>query len=156
MCGRIKAALDARMDDDLLIVTRTDARTTEYLEAALERAEAYQEAGADVIFVKSPKSEDEMRLTNSRMTRPTLANMVEGGRTPFLPAATLQAIGYRIAIYPYSLTRTFARTGQRVLRHLKAGGTSQGMADLMMNHRELWNLFEYDTWTETERRLSGG
>jgi len=154
MVGRLKAALDARRDADLAIIARTDARSMEGLETALARGKAYREAGADVIFVESPESESEMRLITKTIDGPTLANMVEGGRTPFLPATALREIGYRVAIYPNSLTRTLARAGQRVLRHLRTTGSTQGMAELMVNHRELWSLFEYAKWTETERRLS--
>lgn len=155
MVARLRAALDARLDDDLVIIARTDARTGEGIEEALARALVYQEAGADVIFVESPESEEEMRQIARRFRVPTLANMVEGGRTPFLPTASLRDIGYRIAIYPNTLTRVLGRVGQRVLRSLKQDGTTNGMADCMMDHRELWSLFEYDKWTETERRLGG-
>ncbi len=105
-----------------------------------------------MIFVESPESEREMRAITNAISAPTLANMVEGGRTPFLPAATLREIGYRIVIYPNSLTRTLARSGQRVLRSLSSTGTTQGMVDLMVDHRELWSLFGYEKWTETEQR----
>jgi 2-methylisocitrate lyase-like PEP mutase family enzyme len=153
MAARLRAALDARLDDDLVIIARTDARTTEGIKEALARAFMYQEAGADVIFVESPESEEEMRRITRRMRAPTLVNMVEGGRTPILPVATLQEIGYRIVIYPNSLTRVLGRAGQQVLRHLKADGSTEGLEDSMMDHRELWALFEYEKWTETERRL---
>jgi 2-methylisocitrate lyase-like PEP mutase family enzyme len=153
MAARLRAALDARLDDDLVIIARTDARTTEGIEEALGRALMYQEAGADVIFVESPESREEMRRITSRMRVPTLVNLVEGGRTPILPVATLEEIGYRIAIYPNSLTRVLGRAGQQVLRHLKAHGSTGGLEGSMMDHRELWALFEYEKWTETERRL---
>jgi len=100
MVGRIKAAVDARDDQHLLIIARTDARTSLGIDAAIERAHRYHEAGADVLFVESPESELEMRQINEQIKAPTLANMVEGGRTPLFDAATLQEIGYGVAIYP--------------------------------------------------------
>ena len=154
MVARLRAALDARLDDELVIIARTDARTTEGLDEALARALLYQEAGADVIFVESPESEEEMRRITQRMHAPTLANMVEGGRTPIVPAAKLEEIGYRIAIYPNSLTRVFGRSGQQLLGHLKAAGSTLGLESSMMDHRELWALFEYEKWTGIEGRLS--
>lgn len=109
MVGRIKAAADARVDADLVIVARTDARTTEGLGAALDRAEAYREAGADVLFVESPESAAEMRTICDRFRLGAGAGQPrQGGRTPTPPTPQLEAIGYRVAIFPNSLTRVFA------------------------------------------------
>jgi 2,3-dimethylmalate lyase len=155
MVARIAAAAEARIDQDLVIVARTDARTTEGINSAVERALAYQESGADVIFVESPESEEEMRLITESLSVPALTNMVEGGRTPLLPAPALRQLGYRIAIYPNSLTRLFGRMGQRLLEDLARSGTTADMTESMMNHDELWALFEYDKWMDTERRLGG-
>jgi 2,3-dimethylmalate lyase len=152
MVARIKAAVDARMSSDFLIIARTDARTSEGLDAAIDRARAYAEAGADLLFVESPESSDEMRTLNHRLAgiAPTMANMVEGGRTPVLPAATLQELGYRFVIFPNSLTRAFAHIGRAVMADLKATGTTAGHADRMVGHKELWQLFDYDTWLALE------
>lgn len=152
MVGRIKAAADARQDADFAIVARTDARSTLGLEAALDRAEAYREAGADVLFVESPESEAEMRSICERFKgrAPTLANLVEGGRTPILPADHLQDIGYRVAIFPNSLTRAFAHAGAELMAMLKTTGTTAGFANRMFDHRQLWSLFDYDTWLKLE------
>lgn len=154
MVGRIKAAVDARHDDDLVIIARTDARTTEGIERAIERAQRYHEAGADVLFVESPESEAEMRLINQSLTAPTLANMVEGGRTPVLPATELEGIGYALAIYPNSLTRMIANQGASMLNTLKQTGATAGFADRMVDHRGLWDLFDYPAWTALESRFS--
>lgn len=155
MVDRIKAATDARIDPDLVIVARTDARTAEGIDSAVERALDYQEAGADVIFVESPESKEEMRLINETISAPTLINMVEGGRTPLQPTRTLRELGYCIAIYPNSLTRIIGRMGQRLLDCLAQSGSTAGMAKAMMNHDELWALFEYDKWVDTERSFRG-
>ena len=153
MTGRIKAAVDARRDDDFVVIARTDARTSEGIDAALDRAAAYAEAGADVLFVESPESEDEMRAINDRLDRPTLANMVEGGRTPFLPAARLSQLGYAIAIFPNSLTRMLGRMGEDLLETLMKSGTTESWRDRMFDHRQLWDLFDYDRWLALERRF---
>lgn len=154
MIGRIKAAVDARSDQNLIIIARTDARTTLGIDAAIERALVYQEAGADVLFVESPEDESEMRLINERIKGPTLANMVEGGRTPVLPAAELQDIGYALAIFPNSLTRMIANQGAAMLSVLKQTGATADFSDRMVNHRGLWDLFDYPQWTELEGKFS--
>jgi 2,3-dimethylmalate lyase len=155
MVGRIHAAVDARDDQDFVIVARTDARTSRGLDEALDRAAAYLEAGADVLFVESPESREEMRAINARIPAPTLANMVEGGRTPFLPADDLVALGYRIAIYPNSLTRLIGRQGAVMLAALAETGTTEGVRDTMLDHRELWSLFDYPDWAALEARFMG-
>jgi 2-methylisocitrate lyase-like PEP mutase family enzyme len=92
--------VDSREDPNLLIVARTDARTQHGLDEALRRAEAYAQAGADILFVESPESEAEMARICASFDKPCLANMVEGGRTPVFPADRLAEIGYRVAIFP--------------------------------------------------------
>ena len=154
MVGRVKAAVDARVDRDLMIIARTDARTDMGLDAALERAHAYAEAGADVIFVESPESVAEMRRINSELGVPTLANQVEGGRTPLLPAAELEEVGFSLAIYPNSITRLFAKAGQAMFRELKATGLTRAFADRMLDHGALWELFEYRAFIEVEERYA--
>jgi 2-methylisocitrate lyase-like PEP mutase family enzyme len=154
MTGRIKAAVDARDDADFVVIARTDARTTHGLAEALDRAEAYREAGADVIFVESPESRDEMQAINARIETPTLANMVEGGRTPFLPANELADLGYRLAIYPNSLTRLIGRQGAMMLEHLAREGTTSGLEAQMLDHHGLWSLFDYPEWTALEARFA--
>ena len=154
MVGRIKAAVDARDDQNLVIIARTDARTSLGIEAAIERAHRYHEAGADVLFVESPESELEMRQINEQIQAPTLANMVEGGRTPLFDAATLQEIGYGVAIYPNSLTRMMASQGARMLQTLKENGSTAAFSDRMVDHRGLWDLFDYSEWTDLEGRFA--
>jgi carboxyvinyl-carboxyphosphonate phosphorylmutase len=155
MTGRIKAAADARDDADFVVIARTDARSSQGLDAALDRAAAYAEAGADVIFVESPESREEMAAIHDRIDVPTLANMVEGGRTPILPTAELEALGYRIAIYPNSLTRLIGHQGRAMLDTLRDTGTTEGMRDRMLDHTALWGLFDYPDWTALEARFTG-
>lgn len=154
MVGRIKAAADTRCDRDVLIVARTDARTTEGIDAAIERANSYAEAGADLIFVESPESVDEMRRVNEEVRAPNLANQVEGGRTPLLSAEELSRLGYRVAIYPNSITRLFARAGQEFFSELRRTGSTRAFHDRMLDHRALWSLFDYPAFLEAEERYA--
>lgn len=154
MVGRLHAAVDARQDPDVLIVARTDARSSEGIAAAIDRANLYAEAGADVLFVESPESVDEMQRVAREVQAPTLSNQVEGGRTPLLPADHLQALGYRIAIYPNSVTRLFARAGQELFEELHRSGSTQGLKGRMLDHRGLWDLFEHPAFMALEQRYA--
>ena len=100
MISKIKVALDTRESDDFLVIARTDSRTSLGIEEAISRAVAFEEAGADVIFVESPESEEEMWQINKAVGKPTLANMVSGGKTPILSSDRLQEMGFSIAIHP--------------------------------------------------------
>ena len=153
MVARIKAAVDARCDPDFAIIARTDARTTLGLDAAIERANLYREAGADILFVESPEDEGELQQVAQSVSGPVLANMVEGGRTPVLPSRQLEEMGYRIAIFPNSLTRLLGRMGQLLMEELKRSGTTAAMSGQMMGHQDLWNLFESRLWVWLEQRF---
>lgn len=153
MVAKIEAACFARTSPDFLIVARTDARTTHGIEEAIARGRRFAAAGADVVFIESPESADEMRAVCKGVPAPCLANLVEGGRTPLLPQAELAAIGYRVVIYPNALTRTFARAGQDLLEELQRTGTTAGMLPRMLTHGELWDLFGRREWSELERRF---
>lgn len=150
MVGRIRAAVDTRHDEQTVIVARTDARSNEGIQAAIDRANHYAEAGADVAFVESPESVDEMRLLNQSIATPTLANQVEGGKTPMLPASELEALGYGLAIYPNSITRVFASIGNTLYGELLKTGSTKSMSHQMLDHRGLWNLFDYPEFIELE------
>ncbi|MDR2945399.1 MAG: isocitrate lyase/PEP mutase family protein, partial [Candidatus Adiutrix sp.] len=126
MVGKIKAAVDARFDPDFMIIARTDARTVLGLEEALNRGLAYQEAGADIIFIESPESAEEMKAINTTITKSyTLANMVEGGRTPLLPNNELEAMGYNLVIYPTASTYVTSKAMFTLMNRLKAEGTTK-------------------------------
>jgi len=127
MCLKIEVAVEARMSENFLIVARTDARTGLGLDEAIARGRAYARAGADIVFVESPETEDEMVRIGQEIEAPLLANMVEGGRTPILPAARLKAIGYNVAIYPSVGFLAVAAATERVYSHLKTHGDSTGL-----------------------------
>ena len=125
MVLKIRVAKEARRDPNFLIVARTDARTGLGLEEAIRRGHMFDEAGADIVFIESPESEEEMvAIGRAFPNKPLLANMVEGGRTPILPAARLQEIGYAIAIYPALGFLAAAAAYERAFSHLKAMGDS--------------------------------
>ena len=139
MAGKIAAMADARASDETLIIARTDAIAVEGFEAALERANAYVEAGADVLFIEAPRSGDELREVpkhfNGRV--PLLANMVEGGATPLQGAADLEAIGYSIVIFPGGIVRALAKTAGEYYASLKANGSNRPFADCMFDFNGL-------------------
>jgi len=126
MVDKIKVAAASRDDNNFLIIARTDARTTLGLDEALRRAEAYARAGADILFVESPESVEEMRTIGRSFDRPLLANMVEGGRTPVADRKTLEELGYAIAIYPAFGFLAAGAALRAAYGHLKAHGSSVG------------------------------
>ncbi len=147
MMGKLKAALDTRQDEDFLIIARTDARTAVGFEEAIERAQAYAEVGADVIFVESPKSEEELTKIGQLINRPLLANMVETGLTPLLPAAELQRLGFNVVIFPGGLARFLTRQAEDFLTVLKEQGTTASYLERMNTfdrHNELLELAKFD------------
>ncbi|HEY1246795.1 MAG TPA: isocitrate lyase/PEP mutase family protein [Hyphomicrobiaceae bacterium] len=131
MVRKVEVAVASRASPDFLIVARTDARTSLGLDEALRRGEAYARAGADVLFVESPESEEEMARIGRYFDVPVMANMADGGRTPILPRARLQELGYRIAIFPVTGLLAAAKALERVYRVLKEAGSSDALqADL--------------------------
>lgn len=139
MAGKIKAALDERRDAETLIIARTDAVAVESLASALDRADRYVAAGADIVFVEALRGDDEMRAVTARFAgrAPVLVNMVEGGKTPLLPAATLQALGFAIVIFPGALVRATAHAARAFLQTLRREGTTASQADRMLDFNAL-------------------
>lgn len=135
MVGKLKAAQDARRSAGTLIIARTDAIAVEGLEPALERAERYAEAGADIIFVEAPRSLEEMgRVVDTfRGRKPLLANMVEGGMTPLRDASALEEMGFSIAIFPGGLVRAIARHMQDYFASLRRHGSNQPFRERMLD-----------------------
>jgi 2-methylisocitrate lyase-like PEP mutase family enzyme len=140
MVGKIKAAADARRDSDLIIIARTDARTVHGIEEALERAKAYEEAGADLLFVESPETIEEMKRITTSFKVPVLANMVEGGRTPFLSGKELEQIGYDLVIFPTSSTYLAARAIGDLMQTLMQTGTTKSLLGQMITFEEFNQL----------------
>lgn len=133
MVMKLKAAVAARTDPDFLIIARTDARTNYGIDEAIRRGKLYAEAGADIVFVESVESVEEMRRVNREIPARTIANMVETGRTPFLTARELQEVGYDMVVYPISSLFTAAKSVYDMLLDLKANGTTKNYLDKMMS-----------------------
>ncbi len=150
MVGKLKAALDARVDSDLVICARTDARAVEGLDAAIARAELYREAGADLMFVEAPRSVDELRRICSQIAGPTLANCIEGGRTPALPAAELEEMGFAAVAWPVSASYAIAKALREVYAALAAEGTTEAVEDRMVDFEEFNELIGLDALREAE------
>jgi 2-methylisocitrate lyase-like PEP mutase family enzyme len=148
MVEKIKVASAARRDPrNTLIIARTDARQSEGLDGALRRAEAYRDAGADVIFVEALQDASEMRTACARIDAPMMANMADGGLTPILPAAELADIGYRFAIYPSMTSLAAAASMETALRRLKDEGLSQHTDTPMFDFRTFCGLIGFaDVW----------
>jgi methylisocitrate lyase len=151
---KIRAAVRARGESGLVVVARTDARAPLGLEEALRRGRAYLEAGADILFVEAPQSVAELRAIASEFTGvPLLANMVEGGRTPLLSGQELEALGFKIAVYPLSCLFAATKAMQSCLQHLKECGTTAGFEDLVP-FEEFEQLVEVPHYRQLEQRFS--
>ena len=146
MVGKIRAACDARSDSNTLIIARTDAIAVEGFDAGLERAEAYADAGADVLFVEAPRSLDEMRTIVDRFASrlPLLANMVEGGKTPLLDVAGLQDLGFKLVIFPGGIVRALAFRAGAYYRNLITTGSNQAFRDQMFDLKGLNDVLGTD------------
>ena len=142
MVGKIYAALDARSNEETLIIARTDARAVEGFSEAIDRAGAYKDAGADVLFVEAPQSLAEMRKICAEFSDqiPLLANMVEGGKTPILCANDLAALGYKIAIFPGGAVRAISHHMEAYYINLLANGSNDSFSSKMHNFDDLNDL----------------
>lgn len=151
MVSKLKAAVYARKCEDLLIIARTDARAVQGFDAALERARAYAEAGADIIFFEAPQSVEEMKKVAQEISKPLLANMVEGGKTPALTGEQLAAIGYKIVIYPNSSLYTATKAIQAMLASFKQTDTTERAVNGMVNFAEFNDLIGVAEARELEK-----
>ncbi|HEV2376566.1 MAG TPA: carboxyvinyl-carboxyphosphonate phosphorylmutase [Streptosporangiaceae bacterium] len=156
MTGKIEAAVEARVDEDFTIIARTDAREALGLDEAIRRSREYLAAGADCIFLEAMLTVDEMKRVRDEIDAPLLANMVEGGKTPWLTTKELEAIGYNLAIYPLSGWMAAAAVLRKLFAALRDTGTTQGFWDeqgLKMTFAELFEVFGYSTISELEARF---
>jgi 2-methylisocitrate lyase-like PEP mutase family enzyme len=138
MVGKLKAALDTRSSGGTLVIARTDAVAVEGFERAIERATHYKEAGADMLFVEAPKSREELaRIAKALPGVPLLANMVEGGKTPILPAAELEQIGFALVIFPGGIVRALGHMAAEYYGSLAANGTTEPYRNRMLGFEEI-------------------
>lgn len=152
MVRKIRVAVESRASKDFLIIARTDARTSLGLDEALRRAEAYARAGADILFVESPESEEEMRRIGRSFDLPLLANMVEKGRTPVLSRADLESIGYKLAIFPVTALLAAVQAMAGVYQTFKTQGSSAGGSTPLYDFGDLTRLMGFeDVWAFEKR-----
>lgn len=154
MVRKIQVASDARSSSDFLIIARTDARSALGLDEALRRAEAYARAGADILFVESPETQEEMRQIGRSFELPLLANMVEGGRTPVLSHQELESIGYKLAIFPVTALLAATEAMKAVYESFKKTGSSAGLSTPLMPFADLTKLMGFEAIWEFEKRYA--
>jgi carboxyvinyl-carboxyphosphonate phosphorylmutase len=152
MVGKIKAAVDTRQDADMVIIARTDSRAVEGLDAAIDRMNAYLEAGADVGFVEAPQTVEEMERIPRSISKPALVNIFEGGKTPPLPAKQLEAMGYRLGIYPSQTHRAAIFAAQEVLAVLKRDGDTAAIEHRLASFNDREKAVDTARWRELERK----
>ncbi len=153
MVRKIQVAVETRTDPNFKIIARTDARTTLGLDEALRRGEAYARAGADILFIESPESQEEMRRIGETFAgHPLIANMVEKGRTPVLSQAELENLGYKIAIFPVTALLAAVQAMTGVYEHFKATGSSISNPVDLYDFGELSKLMGFEDVWEFEKR----
>jgi methylisocitrate lyase len=152
MEAKLHAAADARRDRDLVIIARTDARAVEGLDAAIERANRYRAAGADMIFVEAPLNEAEMARIGAEIGGPLVANIVEGGKTPVVSRDQLRELGFHLVIYANVAARAAMKAMQDVLGVLKAEGSSVNVQDRIVTMAERNRLTGMDKWREFDSK----
>ncbi len=152
MVGKIKAAVDTRRDQDMVIIARTDARAVEGLQATLDRMNAYLEAGADVGFVEAPQNAQELAAIPKAFSKPALANIFEGGKTPPLPRRELEAMGYRIGIYPSQTHRAAIAAAKKLLAVLKRDGDTAAIESELATFMDREDAVNSAGWRAIEQR----
>ncbi|TKB43272.1 isocitrate lyase/PEP mutase family protein [Thalassotalea mangrovi] len=157
MVGKIQSAIDARMNEQTMIVARTDAIAVEGFDSAIERAVAYYQAGADMLFIEAPESHQQMLAMNELFSGkiPLLANMVEGGSTPIESATYLKNMGYSLVLFPGALVRAHAFMAQEFLSSLKQSGNTKPFQSKMLNLTQLNELLGTDDILANGRKYQG-
>jgi methylisocitrate lyase len=155
MVSKLKAAVAARCDPSFVIIARTDGRASEGIEAAIERAQAYAEAGADMIFPEALESPDEFGRFASAIRVPLLANMTEFGKSPLLSASELSKLGYAAVLFPVTMTRVAAKAVEEALAQLARDGSQKGFLDRMQTRAELYELLDYTGFESRDQTYFG-
>jgi len=148
MCDRLKAATDGRIDDDFVIMARTDAHAVEGQQAAIERAVAYAEAGADMIFAEALTTVDEYTQFTDAVNVPVLANLTEFGKTPLFTTDEMAAAGVRMTLYPLSAFRAMSAAALSVYETIRNDGTQQASVDSMQTREELYDVLGYQAYED--------
>jgi methylisocitrate lyase len=156
MCAKVRAAARARKDSSLVLIARTDARASEGIEAAIERARRYLDAGADWIFPEALQSSDEFERFSAAITAPLMANMTEFGQSPLLTLNELSELGFAAVIYPVTLLRVAMRAMQEALAAIRTEGSQSSLIARMQTRAELYDLIDYDDFDERDAEYFGG
>lgn len=151
MSAKIRAAVAARRDADFVIIARTDARAVNGIDDALNRARAYLDAGADMIFPEALETEQEFARFAKEIPAPLIANMTEYGKSPPLTFAQLSAMGYRAVLYPVTIFRVAMKAAEQALSQLSAEGSQQNFLDRMQTRAELYDLLRYADFDQRDR-----
>jgi len=153
MVRKIRAAVAARTDPDFLLIARTDARAVEGLPAAIDRARAYVDAGADAIFPEALASEAEFAAFRQAIDVPLIANMTEFGKSPLLSAETLRNLGYEIVLYPMTAFRVAMKAVEDALRQVAASGSQADILERMQTRTRLYEVLGYDAYARFDRNI---
>ena len=148
MCDRIKAAVDGRGDNDFIIMARTDAHAVEGQQAAVDRASAYVEAGADMIFAEALTTTEEYQQFTDAVKVPVLANLTEFGKTPLFTTEEMAAVGVAMTLYPLSAFRAMSKAALEVYEDLRTNGTQQASLDAMQTRMELYEVLGYQDYED--------
>ena len=148
MCDRLKAAVDGRINDDFVIMARTDAHAVEGQQAALDRAAAYVEAGADMIFAEALTTLEEYQQFTDTINVPVLANLTEFGKTPMFTTDELAGVGVSMALYPLTAFRAMSKAALDVYSNLRANGTQSADIDRMQTRMELYDVLGYQEYED--------
>jgi 2-methylisocitrate lyase-like PEP mutase family enzyme len=155
MVSKIKVALNARGSEDFLVIARTDSRTGLGIEEAIRRGQAFADAGADIIFIESPESVDEMAEIGRRIDKPLLANIVVGGSTPLLSEKELADLGYQLAIFPGSAFLAMGAAVESVYAHIKTTGSTESLDTPLYEFQAFNQLMGFDkVWAFEKAWLS--
>ena len=155
MISKIRAAVDARKNPDFVIIARTDARSVNGLDDAIDRANAYFEAGSDVVFTEALETREEFRTFARRAKGPLMANMTEFGKSPLLSVDELKEAGYRMVIFPLTAFRAFLKTAAETYSDLFRNGTQRDFMDRIMTREDFYSIIGYDNYEREDRELVG-
>jgi methylisocitrate lyase len=158
MVNKIRAASEARRDHDFFIIARTDARAVEGLDAAVRRAKAYIDAGADAIFPEALESADEFRAFARRLIKEggkvhLVANMTEFGKTPYMSVAEFEDLGYRLVLFPVTALRMATKAIDQMLSELRSRGSQRNLLEHMYTRQQLYDLLRYEEYEEQDRHF---
>lgn len=156
MCAKLRAAVSARINPELVLIGRTDARGVTSLEDAIERAKRYLDAGADWIFPEALASKEEFARFAREVEAPLVANMTEFGKSPLLTLEELAELGYSVVLYPVTLQRVAMKATEAALALIAAEGSQKSILDLMQTREELYELLDYAVYEERDKEIAGG